>query len=165
MAPRSSAQQVQPTKRNTRKTASTASRARRRTRSPAQARTTRISELEQVIRGLESRIAQLTNGETIRNTIHGATDQVGKAVSNATTSVSNAVGGAASHAGDMAADMLTDVAARLRNGATSVTGVAKLGTGAIQKVGSEMERRPLMTVAIALGLGFLAGMSGRRTDA
>jgi hypothetical protein len=39
-----------------------------------------------------------------------------------------------------------------------------VGTGAIQKIGSEIERRPMMTVAIALGIGFLAGLAGRARD-
>jgi ElaB/YqjD/DUF883 family membrane-anchored ribosome-binding protein len=110
-----------------------------------------VSELEQVIRSLENRLAQLTSGETIRSTVSSATNQVGSAV----TKASN-------HMGEVVADTLTEVAAKIRGGATSVTGAARLGTGAIQRIGGELEKRPLMTVAIALGIGFLAGLAGRR---
>ena len=110
-----------------------------------------VSELERAIRRLENRLAQLTSSKNIRSTVSSATNQVGSAV----TSASN-------HVGDMVADTLTEVADKIRGGATSVTNAARLGTGAIQRIGTELERRPLMTVAIALGIGFLAGLAGRR---
>lgn len=142
-----------------RKTAKRTSRAngaatrRRRTAARTRSRNVEIGELERMIRSLEERILNLTSAQTIRSTVSGATDQVNQAVTRAS-----------GHMGDVAADMLTDVADRLRGGVTSVTGVAKVGTQAVQRVGSELERRPMMTVAIALGLGFLAGLAGRRSD-
>jgi ElaB/YqjD/DUF883 family membrane-anchored ribosome-binding protein len=110
-----------------------------------------ISELEQVIRTLENRLAELTSGENIRSRVTGATNQVGSVVTKASNQV-----------GEMVADTLTEFAEKIRGGATSVTSAARVGTGAIQRIGSELERRPLMTVAIALGIGFLAGLAGRR---
>lgn len=142
-----------------RKTAKRTSRAngaatrRRRTAARTRSRNVEIGELERMIRSLEERILNLTSAQTIRSTVSGATDQVNQAVTRAS-----------GHMGDVAADMLTDVAERLRGGVTSVTGVAKVGTQAVQRVGSELERRPMMTVAIALGLGFLAGLAGRRSE-
>lgn len=142
-----------------RKTAKRISRAngaatrRRRTAARTRSRNVEIGELERMIRSLEERILNLTSAQTIRSTVSGATDQVNQAVTRAS-----------GHMGDVAADMLTDVADRLRGGVTSVTGVAKVGTQAVQRVGSELERRPMMTVAIALGLGFLAGLAGRRSE-
>ena len=126
---------------------------RRRRRPVARARSADVGQLEQLIRDLEARIAGLTSDSNIRATVNGATNHLGKAVTSAS-----------SHVGDLAADMLTDVAGRLRGGATSVTGVARAGSGAVQKIGHELERRPIMTVAIALGIGFLAGLAGRRND-
>jgi hypothetical protein len=126
---------------------------RRRTAARTRSRNVEIGELERMIRSLEERILNLTSAQTIRSTVSGATDQVNQAVTRAS-----------GHMGDVAADMLTDVADRLRGGVTSVTGVAKVGTQAVQRVGSELERRPMMTVAIALGLGFLAGLAGRRSE-
>lgn len=142
-----------------RKTAKRISRAngaatrRRRTAARTRSRNVEIGELERMVRSLEERILNLTSAQTIRSTVSGATDQVNQAVTRAS-----------GHMGDVAADMLTDVADRLRGGVTSVTGVAKVGTQAVQRVGSELERRPMMTVAIALGLGFLAGLAGRRSE-
>lgn len=142
-----------------RKTAKRISRAngaatrRRRTAARTRSRNVEIGELERMIRSLEERILNLTSAQTIRSTVSGATDQVNQAVTRAS-----------GHMGDVAADMLTDVADRLRGGVTAVTGVAKVGTQAVQRVGSELERRPMMTVAIALGLGFLAGLAGRRSE-
>jgi ElaB/YqjD/DUF883 family membrane-anchored ribosome-binding protein len=150
MAPQStSPQESRPVKRSAPRRAANGQRRRKPAR--ARARTSEISELERIIRNLENQIATLTSRDNIRSTISGATDQVGSAVSKAS-----------GHVGDMAADMLIDAVDRLRGSATSVTGAARVGTGAMQKIGNELERRPFMTVAIALGIGFLAGLAGRR---
>ena len=104
---------------------------------------TQISELEQVIRGLEQRLAGIGGGrDGIRSAVTGASNQMGEAV----------------------ADTLTDVVDRLRDRAFSVTEAARLGTGLLSRVTNEVERRPFMTVAIALGIGFLAGMAGRAAE-
>lgn len=118
------------------------------------ARTEDIDELEKVIRGLEEQLRQLTSGQAIRSTIHSATDQVGQAVSQAST-----------HVGDVVAETLTQMAGRFFNGAQTVTGAARVGTSAMHRIGNELERRPFMTVALALGIGFLAGLAGRRDQA
>lgn len=110
-----------------------------------------VTELEQVIRRLENRVAQLTSSKNIHSAVSSATGEVGSMVTHATN-----------HVGEMVADTLTDVAQKIRGGTQSVTSAARLGTGAIQRIGNELERRPLMTVAIALGIGFLAGLAGRR---
>jgi ElaB/YqjD/DUF883 family membrane-anchored ribosome-binding protein len=112
-----------------------------------------INELEAVIRGLETRLAEFTN-TGIRSAVTGASNQVGKAASRASNQV-----------GEVVADTLTEVATRLLSGATSVTGTARMGAGAMARIGTELERRPFMTVAIALGIGFLAGLAGRRDAA
>jgi hypothetical protein len=110
-----------------------------------------VSELERIVANLEAQIAHLTSGNGIRSTIHGATNQVGRTF----TQASNHVGG-------VVADKLTGVAGHFRNGANSVTGAARVGTSAVRRIGMEVERHPLMTVAIALGIGFMAGMAGRQ---
>ena len=110
-----------------------------------------VGELERVIRSLENRLARLTSADNIRSSVSGATNQVGNVVTKASNQV-----------GEMVADTLTEVATKIRGGATSVTGAARLGSGAMQRIGEELERRPLMTVAVALGIGFLAGLAGRR---
>ena len=118
---------------------------------PRRRRSRDVSELEQVIRSLENRLAELTSRDNIRSTVSSATNQVGSVVTKASDQV-----------GEMVADTLTEFAEKIRGGATSVTSAARVGTGAIQRFGNELERRPLMTVAIALGIGFLAGLAGRR---
>ena len=110
-----------------------------------------VRQLERVIRNLERRVAELTSAQGIRSTVSSATSQVGNAVTQASHQVGEAV-----------ADTLTEVAGKLRSGVTSVAGAARLGTGAMERIGTELERRPFMTVAIALGIGFLAGLAGRR---
>jgi hypothetical protein len=53
---------------------------------------------------------------------------------------------------------------RVLNRAFSVTETARIGTGLLSRVTTEVEKRPFMTVAIALGIGFLAGMAGRAAE-
>ena len=102
-----------------------------------------VTELEQVIRGLEQRLAGIGGGrDGIRSAVTGASNQMGEAV----------------------ADTLSDVMDRLLNRAFSVTETARIGTGLLGRVTSEVEKRPFMTVAIALGIGFLAGMAGRISE-
>jgi hypothetical protein len=130
--------------------------AKRRTngRTKRRSQSAEISNLEQMIRGLEARIASLTSDSTIRHSVSVASGQVNQFVSRATDQV-----------GGMVADGLSDFANRVRNGSDTVTGVAKLGTSALRRVSEEVERRPFMTVALALGLGFLAGIAGTTKDA
>jgi ElaB/YqjD/DUF883 family membrane-anchored ribosome-binding protein len=117
-----------------------------------------VGELQRIIMGLEERINQLTSHNNIRQTVTGATNQMGDVVTDVINRTS-------AHVGEYVADKVSNVADRIRGGATSVTGAAKSGTGAMQRIGAEIERRPMMTVAIALGIGFLAGLVGRRDNA
>ena len=70
---------------------------------------------------------------------------------------------AANGASDYVAETLAETAERLRSGAHAVTDEAtKLGSDALRRIEDEVEQRPLLTLAIAAGIGFLAGMAGRR---
>jgi len=70
---------------------------------------------------------------------------------------------AASQAGEFVSETLAEAREKLRNGAYAVTGEAtRLGGDALRRVEEEVEQRPLLTLAIAAGIGFLAGMAGRR---
>ena len=54
------------------------------------------------------------------------------------------------------------VAVRAKDNAKSMSDeVAKLGTNALRRVVSEIDRRPLLTVAIAAGIGFIVAMARR----
>ena len=70
----------------------------------------------------------------------------------------------ASEASDYVSETLSETAERLRNGAHAVTDeAARFGSDALRKIEDEVEQRPLLTLAIAAGIGFLAGMAGRRS--
>lgn len=138
--------------RTVRKSAARRANSRSRTRRPPRGRS--VAELEQVIETLEGRIAELTSPNAIRSAVAGASNQVSQVAARATSQV-----------GDLVADSLTELAERMRGSAHSVTGAARASTTALQRIGTEIERRPLMTVAIAVGLGFLAAMMGRREAA
>ncbi len=85
----------------------------------------------------------------------------------------------ASHAASEATDYVTetlsetleklrasaeDASERARNGAYAVGNEAsRVGNEALRRIEDEIEQRPLLTLAIAAGIGFLAGMAGRRS--
>jgi ElaB/YqjD/DUF883 family membrane-anchored ribosome-binding protein len=75
--------------------------------------------------------------------------------------------GASGDVSDFVSEALAGIAARLRNGAENVTHsitdeAARVGTDAVKKIWDEMEQRPLVTLAIAAGVGYLLGLMGRR---
>jgi ElaB/YqjD/DUF883 family membrane-anchored ribosome-binding protein len=56
-----------------------------------------------------------------------------------------------------------DAADSVRNGADAMSDEAARMTGdAVRRIEDEVGQRPLLTLAIAAGIGFLAGMAGRR---
>ena len=70
---------------------------------------------------------------------------------------------AADDASEFVSDAVSDAANRMRNGASSMTDeAARLSGDAIKRIEDEIGQRPLLTLAIAAGIGFLAGMAGRR---
>jgi ElaB/YqjD/DUF883 family membrane-anchored ribosome-binding protein len=92
-------------------------------------------EIGQLMRDLETRVGRLN--ELTRKSAHDA--------------------------GDYVTDTLSDAAGRIRNGAHHMTDeAARMGSDAVQRLEDEIGQRPLLTLAIAAGIGFLAGMAGRR---
>lgn len=80
----------------------------------------------------------------------------------------------ASHAADGVNDLVLNaisgltgqVAERAKDNAGSVSDeVAKLGTHALKRVVREIDKRPLLTVAIAAGIGFIFAMARRPSEA
>jgi ElaB/YqjD/DUF883 family membrane-anchored ribosome-binding protein len=61
---------------------------------------------------------------------------------------------------------LADIAAKLREGTQSLTTSAnqasRMGSDALKKLGSDIERHPMATLALTAGLGFLVGVAGNR---
>ena len=99
----------------------------------------------------------------IEREIAGLMRDLEQRVSRLNTLSRNGASHAASEASDYVTEALSDTAERLRNGAHAMTDeAAKLGGDALRKIEDEVEQRPLLTLAIAAGIGFLAGMAGRR---
>jgi ElaB/YqjD/DUF883 family membrane-anchored ribosome-binding protein len=69
--------------------------------------------------------------------------------------------------GDFVSEALNDIAERVRESARSVgesvgDEATKLGTDTLKRLSQEVENRPLLTLALAAGIGFLIGLAGRR---
>jgi ElaB/YqjD/DUF883 family membrane-anchored ribosome-binding protein len=70
---------------------------------------------------------------------------------------------AANGASEFVSETLSDATERVRNGAHTVSDEAsRMGNDALHRIEDEIGQRPLLTLAIAAGIGFLAGMAGRR---
>jgi ElaB/YqjD/DUF883 family membrane-anchored ribosome-binding protein len=100
------------------------------------------AEVDDMISSLEERIDRI-NALTKRGAGHAA-DGVNDLVLNAISGLTG------------------QVANRAKNNANSMSNkVARLGTNALRRVVREIDRRPLLTVAIAAGIGFAVAMARR----
>jgi hypothetical protein len=117
-----------------------------------------FADVERRMQRLENQIERL-GGVASRTAASGMASAV-----QATDRVSDAVVGA-----------LGDVIDRFRGGARSVEAsrfgqdaarfgheASKLGGVALRRVSTEVEQRPLMMIAVAVGVGLLIGWAGRR---
>jgi ElaB/YqjD/DUF883 family membrane-anchored ribosome-binding protein len=69
----------------------------------------------------------------------------------------------ADDASEFVSDAVSGAAERMRHGANTVSDeAARLGGDAIKRIEDEIGQRPMLTLAIAASIGFLAGMAGRR---
>jgi ElaB/YqjD/DUF883 family membrane-anchored ribosome-binding protein len=92
--------------------------------------------------------------------MHDIEARVGKLQALAKRSAKEAADGAT----EFVSDTVTDAADRVRNGANAMSDEASRMTGdAIRRIENEVGQRPLLTLAIAAGIGFLAGIAGRRS--
>jgi ElaB/YqjD/DUF883 family membrane-anchored ribosome-binding protein len=79
----------------------------------------------------------------------------------------------AERAGAVMAPVLNRIADRIRGGAHSISDettnlgneVAKLGNNALRRLSNEVEHRPLLTLAVAVGVGILVGLASRSVAA
>ena len=96
-------------------------------------------EIGQLMHDIEARIGKLQAlaKRSARDAAEGATEFVSDSVAGAADSVRNGANAVSDEAGRMAGD-------------------------AIRRIEDEVGQRPLLTLAIAAGIGFLAGMAGRR---
>jgi ElaB/YqjD/DUF883 family membrane-anchored ribosome-binding protein len=91
--------------------------------------------------------------------MHDIEARVGKLQALAKRSAKDAADGAT----EFVSDTVSNAADNVRNGANVVSDEAARMTGdAIRRIEDEVGQRPLLTLAIAAGIGFLAGMAGRR---
>ena len=62
--------------------------------------------------------------------------------------------------------VLSNIADRFRGGAHSMSDeAAKLGNDALRRLSNEVEHRPLVTLAVAVGVGILVGLASRSAAA
>jgi ElaB/YqjD/DUF883 family membrane-anchored ribosome-binding protein len=72
----------------------------------------------------------------------------------------------AARAGAAIAPVLSSIADRFRGGAHSMSAeAAKLGNDALRRLSNEVEHRPLVTLAVAVGVGILVGLASRSVAA
>jgi len=75
--------------------------------------------------------------------------------------------GASSDVRDFVGEALDRIMARVRESASNVTSsvadeASRLGSDAFTKLTDEVEQRPFLMLAVAVGIGFLAGLANRR---
>jgi ElaB/YqjD/DUF883 family membrane-anchored ribosome-binding protein len=108
-----------------------------------------VSAIEQRLRQLEGQLERIgrTGGRRASASLSEATDQVA------------------------IASALSEMLDRLRTGGRRVgkdamrfgNDAAGFGNDALDRLSTEVEHRPLMTLAVAVGVGILIGMAGRRS--
>jgi ElaB/YqjD/DUF883 family membrane-anchored ribosome-binding protein len=114
-----------------------------------------ISALEGRLHALENEIEKLGRkaGRRASAGVSAAGDQIGDAIAVAVNEIVDRFRSGRRVAGDEAV--------RLGNEAAKFG--AKVGNDALERVASEVERRPLVTLAVAIGIGILIGMAGAAT--
>jgi ElaB/YqjD/DUF883 family membrane-anchored ribosome-binding protein len=91
--------------------------------------------------------------------MHDIEARVGRLQALARRSAKDAADGAT----EFVSDTVSGAADSVRNGANAMSDEAsRLSGDAIRRIEDEVGQRPLLTLAIAAGIGFLAGMAGRR---
>jgi ElaB/YqjD/DUF883 family membrane-anchored ribosome-binding protein len=109
-----------------------------------------MGEIERRLRALERRLER-AGGRASASAAQTA-DQVSELIASALSSTADRFRGGA----DAMSSAVSDEAARLGNEA------AKLGNDALRRVSKEVANRPLVTLAVAVGVGLLIGLSSHR---
>jgi ElaB/YqjD/DUF883 family membrane-anchored ribosome-binding protein len=111
------------------------------------------------------------NISALEGRLHALEDQIDKLGRSAGRRASANVSAAGDHIGDAIAAAVTEIVDRFRSGrrlagdeavrfGNEAAKFAKVGNDALQRVASEVEHRPLVTLAVAIGVGVLIGMAG-----
>jgi hypothetical protein len=117
-----------------------------------------VSAIEGRVRAIEKELERIGQGAGRRASagLSAAGDQVGDAIASAVTEIVHRFRGGRRLAGDEAA-RLGDEAAKYG---------AKIGRDTLHRMRSEVQHRPLVILAVAVGVGMLigmaSGMAGRR---
>ncbi len=116
------------------------------------------------------RFSQLTSAETdeIERRLNALEKRLNEIGTRFSTNSRDIVG----DLGDVIASALSNWAERFRQGASTVgdqsaalgKDAARLGTIAIDRIGEESRQRPLIAVAVALGVGILLGIALRKSS-
>jgi ElaB/YqjD/DUF883 family membrane-anchored ribosome-binding protein len=111
-----------------------------------------ISAIEGRLRALEKEIDRVGRkaGRRASDNVSAAGDHIGDAIASAVTEIVDRFRSGRRLAGDEA----------LRFGNEAAKFGAKVGNDALERVASEVEHRPLVTLAVAIGVGILIGMAG-----
>jgi ElaB/YqjD/DUF883 family membrane-anchored ribosome-binding protein len=114
-----------------------------------------LASLEGRLRSIERDIERMGRqaGRRASSGAAAASEQIGEALSPILSEIADRIRDGGRFAGDEAA----------RVGNEAVRFGARMGNQALRRVSEEVEQRPLMTLAVALAIGVLIGMSGRRT--
>jgi ElaB/YqjD/DUF883 family membrane-anchored ribosome-binding protein len=105
-----------------------------------------VSEIERRLRELEHRLERLGSRTSARTA--DAAERIGDRIAASLTSIAEQFRGGTSVA--------TDEAARIGGEAV------KLGNDALRRLSREVERRPLVILAVAVGVGILVGLASHR---
>jgi ElaB/YqjD/DUF883 family membrane-anchored ribosome-binding protein len=115
----------------------------------SRATSTNVGEIERRLRSVERRLERVA-GRTAAGAMETA-DHVGE-------TIASALSGMADRFREDGGSM-SDEAAKIGSEA------GKLGNDAIRRLSKEVEHRPLITLAVAVGVGILVGLAGRRLTA
>ena len=121
----------------------------------AMSRVDRISDLERVVDRLEGRLAQLNR----------AAARASAAAPDTATRVGDAIASALGEIADRFRSRARSVSKSVSNADVSQLGedTLEFGNQALRKLASEVERKPLVLLAVAVGVGVLAaGLLARR---
>ena len=111
-----------------------------------------ISALEGRLHALETEIEKIgrSAGRRASAGVSAAGDQIGDAIAAAVAEIVDRFRSGRRVAGDEA----------VRFGNEAAKFGAKVGNDALERMASEVEHRPLVTLAVAIGVGILIGMAG-----
>jgi ElaB/YqjD/DUF883 family membrane-anchored ribosome-binding protein len=111
-----------------------------------------ISAIEGRLRALENELERVGRkaGRRASANASAAGDHIGDAIASAVTEIVDRFRSGRRLAGDEA----------VRFGNEAAKFGAKVGNDALERMASEVEHRPLVTLAVAIGVGILIGMAG-----